>query len=63
MRVSYALLLLIVFEIAILFTALAFDQPLMAAVVVGVGVIVGILLLVTSDWFLDRVERWRERYR
>ena len=63
MRWSYALLLLIVFEIAVLFAALAFDQPLMAAVVVGGGVVVGILLLVTSDSFLDRLERWRERYR
>ena len=63
MRSAYALLLLIVFEIVVLFTALAFDQPLFAAIVVGVGVVVGILLLVTSDWFLDRVEQWRERYR
>lgn len=63
MRVSYALILLIVFEIVVLFTALAFDQPLMAAVVVGVGAVVGILLFVTSDWFLDRFERWRDRYR
>jgi hypothetical protein len=31
--------------------------------VVGVGVVVAILLLVTSDWFLDHVEQWRERYR
>jgi hypothetical protein len=63
MRSAYALLLLIAFEIVVLFTALAFDQPLFAAIVVGVGVVVGILLFVTSDWFLDRVEQWRERYR
>jgi hypothetical protein len=63
MRVSYALVLLIVFEIVVLFTALAFDQPLLAAVVVGAGVVVGILLFVTSDFFFEHWERWRERGR
>jgi hypothetical protein len=63
MRVSNALLLLIVFEIVVLVTALAFDQPLLAAIVVGVGAVVGILLLVTSDFFFEFWEKWRDRGR
>ena len=61
MRVSNALLLLIVFEVVVLISAIAFDQPLLAAIVVGVGAVVGILLLVTSDFFYEYWERWRDR--
>jgi len=60
---TIALLLFIVFEVAILVMVDVFGQSLVVAVAVAVFVVIAFVLLVTSDFFLDYQERRRERGR
>ena len=60
---TVALLLLIVFEVAFLVMEGVFGESIVISVAVGLFVVIAMVLLVTSDFFLDYQERRRERHR
>jgi len=60
---TIALVLFVVFEVAVLVMLDGFDQSILVSVAVGVFAVIAMILFVTSDRFLDYQERRRERGR
>ena len=58
---TIALVVFIVFEIVVLITADIFRRSMPLAIAVGLFAVIAMLLVVTSDFFLDYQERRRER--
>jgi hypothetical protein len=58
---TIGLVLFILFEVVVLVVAAQFGQSLAVSFAIALFVVFAIVLFVTSDFFLDRWERWRGR--